>query len=172
MPPLTAAKNLQSLRLVPLSCPLLQIVVVQSYIQDLNWILCIVLHSIYILITLYKGEFLFNIIIHFVFSFTANELKPCFFDFDAHRKVIPLKSSAVCITLLSNRYLPSYFKCSMLEGNWAMACACKLRCASWAWPGCTDKRHLLHLENDNKWIQAASSASCMPRRRSSHLWSL
>lgn len=62
---------------------------------------------------------------HFVFSFTTIESKALFiFCFDTQQeKVIPPKSSSVCITLLSNRY----FKWSVLEGNWAMACATKHR---------------------------------------------
>lgn len=135
---------------------------------QLNSLHCTALHCIYILVTLYEGELLFNIIISFCVFIYCNWVKILLFLFwCSQEKVVPLKSSSVCITLLSNRYLPSYFKCNILEGNWAMACAHKLRCALWACPGCTYKRPLFHSENDSKWIQTASSASCMPQRRSS-----
>lgn len=93
MPPLTGAKNLLCLKLVPLSRPLLWTVVVQSYTQDPGWILCIVLHSIYILITLCEGELLLNIIISFWVFIYCNWVKNLLlFLWCSQEKVIPLKS--------------------------------------------------------------------------------
>lgn len=85
------------------------------------------LRSSYIFVALHE-ELLHSRIIPFCVFIYCNWIKSLSFllFWYSKEKFIPPKSSLVCITHLTNRYLPNrYFKWSALEGNWTVACATK-----------------------------------------------